>query len=90
MNRSKALAINITLQRARIGRDSIQSLNIQEALAKIAYFEGNLTEAAEIRHRTLQHAISRDGKPLKKAKAYHNVTYGITLTAQEKIGEHKS
>ncbi|KAM0707328.1 hypothetical protein Q7P35_005566 [Cladosporium inversicolor] len=62
-------------------------LHTQETLAKISYLEGNFTEAAEIQHRILQYAISRDEKPRKKAKAY--CTYGITLMAQGKLNDSK-
>lgn len=86
MNRSKALAIKLLRRNEReFGKDSTQSLNTQETLAKISYLEGNLSEAAEIRYRILRYAISRDEKPPKKAKAHH--TYGITLMAQGKLDD---
>ena len=89
MDRSKALAIKLLRRNERkFGKDSTQSLNTQETLAKISYLEGNLTEAAEIRHHILRYAISRDEKPLKKAKAYY--TYGVTLMAQEKLDDSKT
>lgn len=89
MDRSRALAIKLLRRNERsFGKDSTQSLNTQETLAKISYLEGKLSEAAEIRHRILRYAISRDEKPLKKAKAHH--TYGITLMAQGKLDDSKT